>query len=716
MNRQLDRRVKILEQQLAHCTRRTVEQVAQDAISLALRIPDQGSPSSYGGHPSPGSTHSEPVFPKTEEQDDIDQIIAPTRHLHLGDDGLQLYGPTSIFRLAPSTPERPNFNEEVVNGYADAYRSLYQVNLLFNSEIDWARHLPQGVPLTLLEHDRLLGLLFRFFTSWGLRVIPKLFQRDMHRCLSLPTSLPPLKTAHYSPMLHNALLAVATAFSDDPAIKDPITRQKFSDKAKSYLEDECERPKLSAMTALSILANYHSSENHATLGYIYFGICARMSQALGLGVDCSPWVETGLITHAGMMDRNWALYTTFCQDTTWSLYVGRDFCTASSVDPETIPVPFVSPELDQFLGSWPNGEKEPPNHISGTFSATCSLMQIARDIADVVSNFSRLGDRQEANEFRIAQMDLRLSTWKNDLPSEIDFVKPNPCVPQPHQLMLHMTYNWLTILLHRPFYRRKRSCEDLNDYTDHIRPCNRAAAEIMDLAQIWRGHFKLRCVPITMIQVISAAATIFVVAAVQAVSGPRVAYGALESAEKSAETAIQYLREVGESFASAASIADILQHLLQQQVQTRKTRRSPGASLDAPIIPWKYSSSPPPDIRGNADSTSSWPEPIGALTDSVHANFPDSQPMAGYISCQYSSLAGALSPGAPLGYHQPFGDGLGESPYLPAGAPFSGIGGILGGGPGSAFSTDSLMMFGSPQEVFNPSYPIGAPNFYAPPH
>ena len=172
MNRQLERRVHILEQQLAHCIRRPVEQVAHDALSLALRIPDQGSPSSYGGHPSPGSTHSEPVFPKTEEQDDIDQIIAPTQHLHvrvpfhthlgtiilnlcaqLGNDGLQLYGPTSIFRLAPTTPERPNFNEEVGNGYADAYRSLYQENLLFNSEIDWNRHLPQ-VPLTVMEHDR----------------------------------------------------------------------------------------------------------------------------------------------------------------------------------------------------------------------------------------------------------------------------------------------------------------------------------------------------------------------------------------------------------------------------------------------------------------------------------------------------------------------------------------------------------------------------------
>ena len=94
MNELLKRRVNILEQQLAHCTRLPVDQVAQD-VNVALRIPDQGSPSSYGGHPSPGSTHSEPIFPKTEEQDDIDQIIAPTQRLHV----------RSFFRLGTNNPE-----------------------------------------------------------------------------------------------------------------------------------------------------------------------------------------------------------------------------------------------------------------------------------------------------------------------------------------------------------------------------------------------------------------------------------------------------------------------------------------------------------------------------------------------------------------------------------------------------------------------------------
>jgi len=687
---------------------------------LALNISDRASPSSFGGPSSPASTQSEPVFTKTEEQDDIDQILAPTRHLHFDDNELQLYGPTSIFRLAPRSPERRTFSDEIVNGNTDAYRMLSQANPVLDSDIDWNRHLPQEVPLTRGEHDRLLGLLFRFFTSWGLRIIPKLFLRDMHRCLTIPSLSPPLKTAHYSPMLHNALLAVATAFSDEPVIKNPTTRQRYADKAKSFLENECELPKLSAMTALSILANYYSSTNHPTLGYIYFGISARMSQALGLGIDCSPWVEAGLITHAGMLDRNWALWTTFCQDTTWSLYVGRDFCTTSSVNSQSIPVPFVTPDLDPFLGNWPPNENESPNRISGTFDATCSLMRIAREVADTVSDFARLGGRQEANEFRIAQMDLKLSSWKNDLPSELDISKSSPGVPQPHQLMLHMTYYWLVILLHRPFYRRRRSTEDLDGCADHIKQCNRAATEIMDLAGIWRKHFLLRYVPITMIQVISAAATIFVVAAVQAVSGPRIARNGLDSAEKNAGIAIQYLREVGESFASATNVANILQNLIQVQVHTRKARRSPGSSPNgschvAAMASWQSPNSLPMGIASgsagdsNPISPLSWTEHMSAPFDSMYANVQ--QTMGGHSNTQFSTLAGALE--TPLGYNQPFGDGLGDSLYIPPAValPGMGVGGFVRGD--SVVPGDPLAMFRLPQQAYY-AFQMGMPAGHSP--
>jgi len=83
MNRQLEQRIRFLEAQLAPYTSRPVDEGVRSA-NLALKISDRASPSSFGGGPSsPASTQSEPVFTKTEEQDDIDQMIAPTRHLRI---------------------------------------------------------------------------------------------------------------------------------------------------------------------------------------------------------------------------------------------------------------------------------------------------------------------------------------------------------------------------------------------------------------------------------------------------------------------------------------------------------------------------------------------------------------------------------------------------------------------------------------------------------
>jgi len=69
-----------------------------------------------------------------------------------------------------------------------------------------------------------------------MRVVPTLLLRDMGRALSLPPTAPALRTTHYSPMLHNALLALAAAFSDDPTIKNFEIRDLFARQAKVFLE------------------------------------------------------------------------------------------------------------------------------------------------------------------------------------------------------------------------------------------------------------------------------------------------------------------------------------------------------------------------------------------------------------------------------------------------------------------------------------------------
>jgi hypothetical protein len=81
-------------------------------------------------------------------------------------------------------------------------------------------------------------------------------------------------------MLHNALIALATAFSDDPRVRDIQFRQFFARKAKSYIDTECHRPNISVVNALSILGSFHSSLGDQTLGYLYFGNLSFLSLPL----------------------------------------------------------------------------------------------------------------------------------------------------------------------------------------------------------------------------------------------------------------------------------------------------------------------------------------------------------------------------------------------------------------------------------------------------
>lgn len=72
-------------------------------------------------------------------------------------------------------------------------------------------------------------------------------------------------------MLHNALVALALTFLDDTRFRDLKARQYFADKAKSFLEDECQKPNISVVQALSFIGSFHSSQGDQTLGYLYFG-------------------------------------------------------------------------------------------------------------------------------------------------------------------------------------------------------------------------------------------------------------------------------------------------------------------------------------------------------------------------------------------------------------------------------------------------------------
>ncbi|KAF7440130.1 hypothetical protein PC9H_000474 [Pleurotus ostreatus] len=509
--------------------------------------------------------------------DTDNELLYPTSNLVLEDRDLLFHGTTSIFRH--STPQRMSRFPEIIENHKQCYVLMVEGGdqSHYNPNFDWSRYLPTAVPLDRREHDRILDCLFKFFTSWCLRIVPALFLRDMWRALSVPVSQTPPKTSHYSPMLHNALIALASAFSDDPRVRDLKARRYFASEAKSYIDAECQMPNICVVHALSILASFHSAQGEQTLGYTYFGERSHwiLSVTLGLGVDCSTWVEAGIISRDDRLDRNWGYWTTFSQDVCWSLYVGRDFCVPCPTNRENIPVPYVETDLDEL--PWhhaPSNIAPQAGYLSKTFAASCELLLIARPIMDVVNSLGHTGKHRTVRYELVSEIDVKLNAWKDALAQELDITQSNRGTATPHKIMLHLAHWWLFILLHRPFYRRPRPIHSSEAEIDHVKLCNRAAEHSMELLSTWRSLYGLRYAPITLVQVIFSAGTVYLLSAVQATSGVRVAPVSLKHSLDHAELCMQYLSECGRSWECANKIGEILRSLLMKQLEPRLQRRN----------------------------------------------------------------------------------------------------------------------------------------------
>ncbi len=108
-----------------------------------------------------------------------------------------MYGTVAPFRFAPVPAQRTSrFPDIIADPNAHYVLWLDGVSSHINTSFDWSRHLPANLPLTRHEHDKILDLLFSFFTSWCLRVVPTLFLRDMYRAI---VSSDTVKTPHYLP-------------------------------------------------------------------------------------------------------------------------------------------------------------------------------------------------------------------------------------------------------------------------------------------------------------------------------------------------------------------------------------------------------------------------------------------------------------------------------------------------------------------------------------
>jgi hypothetical protein len=80
-------------------------------------------------------------------------------------------------------------------------------------------------------------------------------------------------------MLHNAILAIALGFSDDPYLRQSSTRAIFGMQAKSFIDEEGMTPSVATVQAFAHIASYHSLNAEHNLGWLYIGMAMRCAIA-----------------------------------------------------------------------------------------------------------------------------------------------------------------------------------------------------------------------------------------------------------------------------------------------------------------------------------------------------------------------------------------------------------------------------------------------------
>ncbi|CAE6414531.1 unnamed protein product [Rhizoctonia solani] len=532
----------------------------------------------------PSSASSEAEAAKADPQLEF----SGQSHLTMQEGNITASGPTSMWSTFPSDdlspPQYPSIDD-----HSYQFIFLRDPNIpahiqpratQLSDQCEWDRNLcltqlDPSIGFDRLEHDVLLDRCFNFHTVW-LRVIePEHFLRDM---LAQLTSGYPDPNPHqaralgYSPFLHCALMSVATAFSDNPKVKSKQARLHFAQCAKQYLENECERPTITAVQALTYLSDFHGSLGERGLAYLYFGMSCRMVRALGLCIDSRPWVESKRITPEELVARDWQFWSTFCQDKIMSLDYGRDY---------DIPLPHLNVNLPEIVEHfdqrlWPGDrlqsptepEKPQPNRATRVFFETCKLMLFAVRIMDAVYSQGRQNWRVTQKD-SVSEIHLQLDMWYNNLPENFTISARSAIRPLPHIIVLNIAYWWLLLLLHRPFYARtsrsasNTSAETPASFTDlSVKICDRATVKIVQLVMLFDKYHGMRYFPLSMLQaVFITGATLLVQSATLSESAVKKRAEAHDGTRK----CIYALQAAAQTWDAAQLSADHLQGLLQEQ-------------------------------------------------------------------------------------------------------------------------------------------------------
>ncbi|TXT07674.1 uncharacterized protein COLE_04598 [Cutaneotrichosporon oleaginosum] len=459
---------------------------------------------------------------------------------------LRLHGPQSAFRHSrmPEPASEPHQQEQA----------------------GFARFLPDFF-LTREQHDMALDRFFRYFGCWAQRVTPHLFYRDMEAAQWTEVSELPVATPNYSPLLHNYILAVGLAFSDEEHLRAQTTRRLFATEGDRTLDRECSMPCVGTVQGLAIRASWASTMGDYSLGWVYQGLATRVCYALGLNVDTRPLVAKGKLDHESAVQRDVTFWTCYCQEALWAQYIGRKPIMMEY----SLPLPTADPATDDMLWMWPQGLRQsvPPqkSYLSTAFVHTAILMQACTEITRTLyagrSDKSALVENGTVERFSDT-----LDRILEGMPAclHVDPTRADPVLP--HILMGHLAFSWTVILLYQPFSQVTRAVPD-GPFEKigliAMTRCHQAALRIVQLVALWGEQHSLRFTPPTLSAIIYSAGTSFLLAAAQAGLPSQTA-----AAMQKVHVCLGFLEDIGCTWKAGRQQAAVLRGLLDQCAQASR--------------------------------------------------------------------------------------------------------------------------------------------------
>ena len=361
-------------------------------------------------------------------------------------------------------------------------------------------------------------------TELALHLLDVHWARQHHTFLltyrpAIMRDLPKADGPNCSRFLLNAIFACASKFSsridvrDDPS--DSITTgRRFFRRCDELLARESHliRPSIPTIIGLLLLGSTFIARGETSKGWLYTGYALRMVYDLGLHLD--PKQTNDDVEE--MEIRRRVFWGAFVCDKIQSLYLGRP--VAMDLRDSHVSREFLDTfeEHELFMPSADSklykSSSQPPIYSISTFQQLCLLSRI---MTKITNHFYTVGSvRSSSSAMTSLQVaDKALNSWKQNLPTELDFKPSSPsgahsqAYPAPNVMNLHGIYNSLIILLHRPFISDGH-LRSVKTSASSWGRCTTAANNITSISLAYKSAYGLHGAPYILSYAIYVACTI----------------------------------------------------------------------------------------------------------------------------------------------------------------------------------------------------------------